>query len=167
MKLAIWMTVLGLIVFGSYPIFSKWYDANATKTLSYIAPVADAEETKDAIVGMTKKEGEDYILAELGTGCESKGVDEPTSAIVLDTNNAMSLGEYQWQIKSIQYYEKQLYGKAVSRTEAIEIAIDHEKATELTRDVVFKIPGALEKNWVNCTRLQALKVQVELLAHIK
>lgn len=102
------------------------------------------------------------VIADLGEGCETKGVKEPDSALVLDTNNKMSIGRYQWQRESVIYYYEKFYGESIGMLEALEIAIDYERATELTRDVLFNEPNGY-KNWWTCSQRLNIADRVSII----
>ncbi|WP_457635811.1 hypothetical protein [Persephonella sp.] len=138
------------------------YVATAT-TMSYQQKEVYIEvDNSQKVIDEKIKKLQNEILDELSVGCETKGVKEPDATIILDTNNKMSIGRYQWQIASVQYYYKKIYGKDINRVEAIQIAIDKEKATELTRDVLFTEQEGY-KNWWTCSQRLNLKDRINLI----
>jgi hypothetical protein len=106
------------------------------------------------------KAAQDTVLDELA-GCETKGVKEPDATIILDTNAQMSIGAWQYQIKTIQHYVKQFTGNDISRVDAISLAIDHARAKELTRTILFQEGGY--SNWANCAKKLDTKTKVEII----
>lgn len=108
---------------------------------------------------------QDEVLLTLST-CETGSVEEQDAAIILDSNGRMSLGRYQWQRESVQHYYKVLYGEDISRVEAIEIAVDRERATELTRDVLFGEDKGWA-NWLNCSNRTGIAKQIELINKLR
>jgi hypothetical protein len=107
------------------------------------------------------------VVDRLATECETKGKKEPDSTIIFDSNNEPSIGAWQYQRDTVVAYYKKFYGQEITRVEAIAIAIDHDKARELTRKILFEEEGkALEGgwgNWTNCARTLNLPMQIELL----
>lgn len=95
--------------------------------------------------------------------CESKTHTESDGLIILDTNNEFSIGLYQFQIKTVQHYYQTLYGKTITRKEAVEIALNEAKARELAQDIIFKTDGGY-RNWLNCSNSKGL---VPTIATIK
>jgi hypothetical protein len=96
--------------------------------------------------------------------CESGGHSEDDGIIIFDTNNEASIGQLQWQRKSVQFYEKKLYGRDVSPKEAVAIALDTTEAAQLARDVIFKADGL--KNWLNCANRLGLRAEVDAINRI-
>lgn len=130
--------------------------------------VAHAEPTQTAIFEDKVKLLEDDILAQLAS-CESGGTEEPEAIIILDTNDAMSIGKYQWQIKSLQHYAHVFYHAKLSRKEAILLALDaHDSISldEITKKVIFEDSKGLG-NWYNCTERKGLEPQVDLIKKIR
>ncbi len=105
------------------------------------------------------------VLDQLSLGCETKGIKEPDAAIILDTNNKMSIGRYMYQITTVQYYYQKIYDEEITRVEAIQIAIDKERATELTRAILFTQKGGA-KNWFICSKKLNLESQINLINKI-
>lgn len=93
----------------------------------------------------------DQVVDELGTQCETKGYKDNAGVIIFDTNKIASIGKFQLQVKTVQYYEKLLYNRVISGQEAIEIAIDPLKAHDLVKDVLFKTKNAAGKDWSICS----------------
>lgn len=56
---------------------------------------------------------------------------------VLDTNNRYSLGLYHFQGKTVQDLYRRYYGKKITITEAVEIALNDELSTQLAHDAIF------------------------------
>lgn len=59
-----------------------------------------------------------------------------------------SVGNCQFKLSTIQYYEKQLYNKDLTRKEALMIAISDEKCKELMTDIIFKYKDGWQE-WYN------------------
>ncbi len=93
--------------------------------------------------------------------CERAGHTEAEGLIVFDSNARASLGVMQFQVKTVQQYEKILYGQDVSGKEAILIALDATKAKALAQDIVFEQDGL--GNWLNCANKLGLRAQVNAI----
>lgn len=108
----------------------------------------------------------DELVNDLAKKCETKGAKEPDAVIILDSNNEMSIGAWQFQIKTVQHYVKLFEGRNISRKEAIAIAIDHDKAKELTKQILFEdAKGAA--NWLNCSNKLGLPQQISLIKKLE
>lgn len=97
------------------------------------------------------------LLARLSS-CEGN---TDASAVIIDTNNEVSVGIYKFQIKTVQFYEKSLYQKHVTREEAILIALNDAEASALAKDIIFNAGGI--DNWHNCAKKLDLSAEVEVL----
>ena len=104
----------------------------------------------------------DEVVTDLATKCESVGVREPDAAIILDTNGQMSIGSWMFQIKTVQYYVKKFEGRDISRVDAIRIAIDHEKAHDMVKKVLFEVQGGY-KEWANCAKKLDLSSKIDVV----
>lgn len=100
----------------------------------------------------------------LASECETKGVDEPDAAIILDTNHQMSIGKYMWQIKSVQFYAEKLYGEQLSRKEAILTALGEGAIdiNEMTQRVLFEVENG-HREWFNCANALGLEREIEII----
>lgn len=108
---------------------------------------------------------EQKVLDTLAT-CESGNNENSDGIIIFDSNNEASIGRFQWQRKSVIHYYNVLYGKTITKAEAIAISIDKEKITELTRDVLFTTENGW-RNWYNCSKRHSLHEQVELINNLR
>lgn len=135
-----------------------------TSTVEALA--GDTNEAVEVLAGrlLTEKlETLQYeIVDSLAADCETKGVAEPDAAIIFDSNNEPSLGAWQFQRKTVIHYYKKLYDQEINRTEAINIAIDHEKARTLTKEILFTEKDGW-KNWLNCGKRLGLAEQITLI----
>lgn len=98
--------------------------------------------------------------------CESAGHKEDDGIIILDTNNRMSIGQLQFQTKTVQHYYKTLYGKTITTKEAVNVALDTDLASKLAKDIIFTTDKGLS-NWINCTNKYDLKTQVKVINKLK
>ncbi len=155
------MVVAGVtgIIFTTYKIGQSNPDLSFTKEISAVAITpAYAGVTAEAKISSSK----DELVESLGKQCETKGSVEPDAIIILDTNNKMSIGSFQFQITTVQHYMKVLHQKEISRVEAIQIAIDHKKAAALAKEILFEVKGGYG-NWATCAAKLDLPVQIALL----
>lgn len=96
--------------------------------------------------------------------CETNGVKEPNAAIILDTNNKMSIGRYMYQITTVQHYVKVFYEREIDRREAILIALDSGSVPldELTEKIIFEDSKGIG-NWHNCNKKNGLSKEIEVI----
>jgi len=103
---------------------------------------------------------------------ESLGSKECNALITFDPNpnnkkvEIPSLGCYQFKVSTVIYYYKKLYNKDITRTEAIAIAIDENKAGELARDIIFKEKGGLD-NWHNTAKKNDLYSKLAIIKQLE
>ena len=120
-----------------------------TSTSQLIATAkAEAAETTEARIEAKKW----AIVDALATECESPTATEPDALIIFDSNNAASIGAWQYQILTVIGYVKLHYHRDINRTEAIALAIDHKAARELTYKIIWEAPAGDKgiDNWHNC-----------------
>jgi hypothetical protein len=104
----------------------------------------------------------DDLVDDLARKCETLQVGEPDAAMILDTNNEMSLGAWMFQVKTVQHYVKVFEGRDINRVEAIRIAIDHAQARALAKRIIFEEQGGIY-NWENCAAKLDLVPEVEVI----
>lgn len=109
----------------------------------------------------------DTVVDEVADKCESKGYKPDAGVIVFDSNNRASLGRFQLQVKTVQYYEKLLYNRVISGQEAIEIAIDPVRSHELARDIMFKTPNMAGKDWVTCSARLGTDAKIQIIKQLE
>jgi len=149
-KLAFWVTVvLILVAVGAY---ARW---------AYPSIQISIRETKVEVDTLTPKieELKTEILDSLQS-CESQGAKESDGLIVYDSNKVASIGLYQFQKKTVIYYVKTLYGKDITGKEAIELALDREKARKLAGDIIFQTDKGID-NWYNCKNKKGLAENIK------
>lgn len=127
----------------------------STTTISY----AETTDLMPAKVAALKADVINQI-----SDCERAGHTEEDGLIVFDSNARASLGVMQFQVTTVQHYEKALYGNEVSGKDAILIALDASKAKALATDIVFKQDGL--GNWLNCANKLGLRAQVNAINKI-
>lgn len=108
----------------------------------------------------------DDVVAQL-MSCESGGHKEEDGIIIFDSNNKASIGQAQFQVNTVIHYSKLLYGKTVTRKEAVLIAIDKDRAAQLTKDIMFKTKNMAGKDWVNCNKKLGLDAQILMIKRLE
>lgn len=99
--------------------------------------------------------------------CESAGHKEADGIIIFDTNKKASIGRAQFQVATVIHYYKILYGKDISRKEAVEIALNDDKAAELAKRIGFETNNKFGKDWVNCTVKYDLDKRADLIKQLE
>jgi len=111
------------------------------------------------------------LMATLKKG-ESLGSKECNALITFDPNpnnkkvEIASIGCYQFKVSTVIYYYKKLYGQDITRTQAMQIAIDEHKAGELARDIIFKEKGGLD-NWYNTAKKNDLYSKLAIIRQLE
>ena len=94
--------------------------------------------------------------------CESGG---KTGVVVMDSNDYLSFGDFQWQRKSIQHYYKLFYNKDIDLREAGLLAFDAHpevKLDDFTSRVIFETDKGID-NWRNCDKKLNIKSRVNII----
>lgn len=94
--------------------------------------------------------------------CESAGKSEDAGLIVFDSNSQASIGQLQFQIKTVQHFEKELHNRDISRKEAVLIALDTDQARALATEIIFEIDGGIW-NWTNCANKHNLAPEIAVI----
>ncbi len=179
-----WFGILFIVLVGGSGVAIYYQSEHArglvgSTTARYEAELRKADESKnDALSVLRKKLNGDTqakidglkkdILARLAQ-CETGGVVEQNSAILLDSNNQMSIGRYMWQRESVEYYAKLMYGKEIDRTEAILIAIDEHPTIALddfTLDVMFTVKDGVWA-WANCAKKHGFEGEINIIKKLQ
>lgn len=117
-------------------------------------------------LGKKVEELKSDLLSDL-SACESGGHKESDGIIIFDSNNEASIGQYQFQIKTVQHYYKVIYNQTITRKEAVLIALDEAKAKSLAHDIIFKGDSKGLGNWVNCTKKKSLNTQLAIIKKLE
>ena len=150
------VALLGYVTFTLYVENQIMYNRVQEKTLE----ISNLLKTSELKVEALKYEVVDDLAK-----CETRGVKEPDAAIILDSNDEMSIGSWMWQIKSVQHYVKVFEKRDITRVEAIRIAIDHDQARELTKKVIFEDSKGIW-NWANCAKKHSFEDRVEIIKRL-
>jgi hypothetical protein len=179
-----WFGILFIVLIGGSSLAIYYQSEYAqgivsATTARYEAELRKADESKNSALSNLRnrlnKDSQEKIdalkqdILDRLAQCETGGIVEQNSAIVLDTNNKMSIGRYMWQRESVVYYVKRLYGKDIDRTEAILIAIDEHpsiKLDGLTLDVMFEIKDGADA-WYNCTKKHGFKAEISIIKKLQ
>jgi len=147
-----------LIVATIYAVFliGQYYgDTNI-----YTNKIEAMEMLKDTL-SVKIEELQNEVLDDL-RNCESQGYNEDDGIIIFDSNNKASIGQWQYQKDTVIHYYKTLYGKDITRKESVLIALDDDKARQLTKDIIFTTDNGY-RNWLNCSNKLGLKNRVEII----
>lgn len=128
---------LGVFIFGLY---------TGTTTHYVLAGETKSEDTLAIKIEKEQNKLVDDLLA-----CEG-GIDfgklDDNEKKNLPQKDKISYGPLQWKISTVQDYVFRSEGKKISNTEAIQLALDTEKAKALAKVVIFDFNGLV--NWTNC-----------------
>jgi len=125
---------------------------------------AKAEQGMDTLaVKVQQLKGE--LLTRL-QGCESGGSKDGDALIIFDKNKVASIGKFQWQLKSVVHYVKELRGEKINTSQALLIANDYEEARNLAGEVIFGTKNGLN-NWQNCDIKLGLSRELAIINKIQ
>jgi hypothetical protein len=150
-----WLFALGTI-FTMGDVTSIVYAQNSSSNAVL------GQETFDSKIQSIKNK----VVEEI-KGCEGAGYTEKDGVIIFDSNNKASIGLLQFQKNTVIYYYKVLYGKDITGKEAILIALDDTKATELARDIMFKTGNKAGKDWVTCSRKNDSDSKIDIIKQLE
>ena len=127
------------------------------------SPIFVQAEDKSSQMYQDKIDGlKDAVLEKL-SACESAGHKESDGIIIMDTNDKISIGQFQWQVSSVKHYYKLMTGKDLTSKEAIVLALDKEESKKLAKYVAFQTKNKIGKDWVNCNNKYNLDTQVDMI----
>lgn len=109
----------------------------------------------------------DEVVASV-LSCESAGYKEDDAIVTYDNNQAGSLkgknvwsfGQLQFKVSTIQHYSS-LRGVTLTQKEAVLLALDTDKASDLAKYVIFDQNGI--DNWHNCAVKLSLQAEVSAI----
>ena len=121
---------------------------------------------------MQKRGKRSRVPAVLSLGlliCASTAWAEPTSEDTAplpieglkDTNNKASIGKLQFQAETVVNYTKLIERRTIDRKEAIQIALDGERAASLAKRIIFEKDGL--GNWHLCSKQLRLAPEVKFI----
>ncbi len=144
--------IIGAIV-GAYKIGNS----------SVVVVQADdrSEELSQEILNSTIEALKDEVVETIRS-CESGGYSEEDGIIIFDSNNKASIGTLQFQKTTVQYYYKMFYGEEITSKQAVMIALDDKKASELAKRIIFEDSKGW-KNWYNCGNKHNIDAEVKVI----
>lgn len=149
------------VLIASFILGAIWGAFKIGRTTT--APIFVQAEDKSTAMYQEKVEAlKDAVMSKLSQ-CESAGHKESDGIIIMDTNNKLSIGQYQWQISSVQHYYKMMTGNDISKKDAVILALNETEARKLAKFVAFETKNKIGKDWVNCNNKHNLDVQVDMI----
>jgi len=122
------------------------------------ASTAWGEPTSDDTAPLPIEGLKDSLVERL-VKCETKGQSDANNVVVIDTNNKASIGKLQFQAETVVNYTKLIEGRTIDRKEAIQIALDGERAAGLAKRIIFEKDGL--GNWHLCSKQLRLAPEVK------
>lgn len=134
-------SVLTLTVVASVIFITKGTDSAQAEVVDNLSP--KVEEMKWEVVKTIKD-------------CERREYVESDGLITFDPSESgnksvepPSIGLLQFKITTVQYYHNLIYKKPITRTEAVILALDDKKSSQLAYDIMFKTKSSV-KDWHTC-----------------
>ena len=121
---------------------------------------AGAEPISDDVSPLTIEGLKDSVVERLAK-CETKGRADADSIVVIDRNNKASIGKLQFQAETVANYTRIIEGRTIDRKEAIQIALDGERAVSLAKKIIFEKDGL--GNWHLCSKQLRLAPEVKFI----
>lgn len=151
------LSLIGLFIYGVFV-------AGRYTNIEYTAPQVKAvvKDTLTDKVVQLKGEVLDTLMS-----CESRGYENEDGIIIFDSNKEPSIGQFQFQRDTVVYYYKALYGKEITRKDAIIIALDADKSRDLAEDIIFQDKGKGVNNWYNCNKKHNLKAKIDVIKELE
>lgn len=97
--------------------------------------------------------------------CETSLMTEDDAPIIFDTNKKASIGLFQFQITTVIMYYKKFYGRELTKKEAVILALDESRSSELVEHILFETEKGYE-NWLNCSRKNDLVGQIKVIKRL-
>lgn len=149
--LIFWSVIIGAIILSVRIFFPKIEYSIVEKQVIIDNLAVKREELKGKLVA-------DLILGENGVAVKY----DPPKGKYKCPEDVVSFGKYQFKVCTVIGYYKSLYGKTITKKEAILIALDDNKAGELAQDMIFKEKGGIE-NWFNTANKYKLREQLAVI----
>src|SRR4051794_40483230 len=115
-RMVLWSVVIGaVLVLGSMKFVEPWInkELKVKNVQSIILPQrAEADEVKPDRLEQKIDQLKADVVNQISK-CESGQTKEPDAAIILDTNNEMSVGSMMFQLKTVQHYVKQFEARDI------------------------------------------------------
>jgi len=101
--------------------------------------------------------------------CESPGYKDEDGLITYDpqkgntvASKIPSIGRLQFKVSTVVHYQKTLYNRSITPTDAIKLALDTEQSRVLAKDIMFK-SNNLANDWLNCANKLNLNEKIKLI----
>ena len=137
-KFTFWLVVVMLVGFSLFNLTSEVEYRVQEKQVLVDNLKGKIEEIKDEALESLKQ-------------CESAGYSEEDGIIIFDSNNQASIGQFQFQKKTVIHYYKILFNKDITAKEAVLIAMDTAQAKKLAYEIIYKTEKG-HTNWYNCSK---------------
>lgn len=121
---------------------------------------APGKTYEEKIEGVKKK-----IISDLAK-CETGRLADPNGAIIFDSNDEASVGALQYQRGTVKIFVKKYEGKDYTNAEAITLAIEYDRASDLAEKILFTEKDGW-KNWYNCGRKIGLAEKIAIIKEIE
>jgi len=174
----VWCGAIGLIIGGMW-LAGTWLASTTKFEIKDKAPEIKKEVVARIPVIIEKKpnyeknasEIKQDILNDLSLRCEVESVvtrgGDPDGAIIFDSNNEASIGRFMFQRDTVIGYVRLFENRDITRSEAIAISINTEKATNLawkilTEDTESEKTGGGANNWKRCNRIKNISQRVDM-----
>jgi hypothetical protein len=125
-----------------------------------VASTAWADSTSDDTARLPIEGLKDSVVERLAN-CETKGRPDASSVVIIDTNNKASIGKLQFQAETVVNYTKLIEGRTIDRKEAMQIALDGERAATLAKRIIFEKDGL--HHWHLCSKQLRLAPEVKFI----
>lgn len=133
---------------------------NAVEQIDSV-PIAHAEDVSPEKIAELKAG-----VVEKLKQCESHEATEEDAVINPTDGGSPSFGLLQFKITTVQHYMDKFRGEKVTRYEALQIAMDEERARELAMEIIFEEVGGVW-NWENCANKQNLAPRIEFIRELE
>jgi hypothetical protein len=124
------------------------------------ASAAWAESTSDDTAPLPIEGLKDSVVERLAN-CETKGRPDASSVVIIDANNKASVGKLQFQTETVVNYTKLIEGRTIDRKEAMQIALDGDRAASLAKRIIFEKDGL--SHWQLCSKQLRLAPEVKFI----
>lgn len=159
--------------------FQAYIQANAYFTapeLTYQAPMqriveiahADVTPQEDKIEKAKNKVVQEVADCETGTVPASKREQFIKNDPGRKTNdeNHQSYGWLQFKIGTVKAYVKKFEGRDITNLEAMGIAMNYQKSSDLAKRIMFEEKGG-SSNWFHCSAKLGTEAQVKLIQSVE
>lgn len=163
LKSWIWRFILKplLFILGAATLMGLGFEFKGDPAMAITPEAIVVDKTPEKIDALK------VALVQKVSDCERAGHSEEDGIIIFDSNARASIGVLQFQKATVISYYKTLYGKDISGKDAVEIALDKDKAFALAKDIIFTSKNGVAADWVNCSKKYNLQTQVDLIKQLE